>query len=310
MNKPHPRFFLFLLLLGGVFFLSVYGVNAQDAAVPAAATGAAPPAKSVLRTILDSGPLGVAIWIAILAASTTMVTFVIQNILTLRNDRLAPPPLLNSLRQVLTDGNYQEAWEICNANRNYLANVLKSGLERIGRGKDVFDDALAEHGLREAQVLRTRNSYLSVIGVVSPMIGLLGTVIGMMKAFTVLGGSGISDPRALASSIGEVLLATASGLFIAIPAFVSYYIFRNRAQMAIVNAEDRLNSLVEDIPFEELQGVRIGENFSAGEGAPAIEGDQRAVSMSLTTNCPVCNGAISPGQTPCPHCGATLAWKQ
>ena len=94
-------------------------------------------------------------------------------------------------------------------------------MERIGRGKDVFDDALAEHGLREAQMLRTRNSYLSVIGVVSPMIGLLGTVIGMMKAFTVLGGSGISDPRALASSIGEVLLATASGLFIAIPAFVS-----------------------------------------------------------------------------------------
>lgn len=310
MNKPRLRFFLFLLLLGGAFFLSAHGVNAQDAAAPTTGT-AAPPAKSVLRTILDSGPLGIAIWVAILAASTTMVTFVIQNILTLRNDRLAPPPLLNSLRQVLADGNYQEAWEICNANRNYLANVLKAGLERIGRGKDVFDDALAEHGLREAQILRTRNSYLSVIGVVSPMIGLLGTVIGMMKAFTVLGGSGISDPRALASSIGEVLLATASGLFIAIPAFVSYYIFRNRAQMAIVNAEDRLNSLVEDMPFEELQGVRIGQTFSAGEGAMATtEGDQRAVSMSLTTNCPVCNAAISPGQTPCPHCGATLAWKQ
>ena len=108
-----------------------------------------------------------------------------------------------------------------------------------------------------------------------------------------------------------MLLATASGLFIAIPAFVSYYIFRNRAQMAIVNAEDRLNSLVEDVPFEELQGVRIGENFSAGEGAPAVgEGDMRNVSMSLTTNCPVCNAEISPGQNPCPHCGATLAWKQ
>ena len=307
MNKSHHRLLLFLCLLGGTMFLMVHGIHAQDAAVPAAG---APRERSVLQTILSSGPLGLAIWTAILVASVTMVSFVIQNILTLRNDRLAPPPLLNSLRQVLADGNYQEAWEICNANRNYLANVLKAGLERIGRGKDVFDDALAEHGLREAQILRTRNSYLSVIGVVSPMIGLLGTVIGMMKAFTVLGGSGISDPRALASSIGEVLLATASGLFIAIPAFVSYYVFRNRAQMAIVNAEDRLNSLVEDVPFEELQGVRIGENFSAGEGAAATEGDQRAVSMSLTTNCPVCNAAISAGQTPCPHCGATLAWKQ
>ena len=205
-----------------------------------------------------------------------MVTFVIQNILTLRADRLAPPPLVASLRQVIAAGNYQEAWEICNANRNYLANTLKAGLERIGRGKDVFDDALAEHGLREAQMLRVRNSYLSVIGVVSPMIGLLGTVIGMMKAFTVLGGSGISDPRALASSIGEVLLATASGLFIAIPAFVSYYIFRNRAQMAIVNAEDRISSLVEDVPFEELAGVRIGETFDAGAGSFSMGDARRA----------------------------------
>ncbi len=292
--------------------LPILVVGALFAFAPAAfAVDEAPKERNVVQTILSSGPLGVAIWCAILGASITMVTFVIQNILTLRNDRLAPPPLIDSLRQVLGAGNYQEAWEICNANRNYLANTLKAGLERIGRGKDVFDDALAEHGLREAQMLRTRNSYLSVIGVVSPMIGLLGTVIGMMKAFTVLGGEGISNPRALASSIGEVLLATASGLFIAIPAFVSYYIFRNRAQMVIVNAEDRINSLVEEVPFEELAGIRIGENFSAGEGALAVnEKESRRVSMALTTNCPVCNSAIAAGQTPCPHCGATLDWKQ
>ena len=306
MNKS-PLRLLWLLLIFGGFLLLANGAFAQEAA-GAAAT--APKERNVLQTILSSGPLGMAIWVAILGASVTMVTFVIQNILTLRNDRLAPPPLVDSLRQVLSDGNYQEAWEICNANRNYLANTLKAGLERVGRGKDVFDSALAEHGLREAQVLRTRNSYLSVIGVVSPMIGLLGTVIGMMGAFTVLGSSGIGDPRALAGKIGEVLLATASGLFIAIPAFVSYYIFRNRAQMVIVNAEDRLNSLVEEIPFEELQGVRIGPNFSAGQGAVSTDDESRRVSMALTTACPVCNGSISPGQNPCPHCGSTLAWKQ
>ena len=305
MNKPSPRLLLFLLLFGAAFLLFCHGVSAQDAT----AAPAAPKSKSVLETIWESGPLGRLIWAGILGASITMVTFVIQNILTLRNDRLAPAPLYNSLKQVLAAGNYQEAWEICNANRNYLANTLKAGLERVGRGKDVFNDALAEHGLREAQSLRTRNSYLSVIGVISPMIGLLGTVIGMMRAFAVLGQNGLNDQRALASSIGEVLLATASGLFIAIPAFVSYYIFRNRAQIVIVNAEDRLNGLVEEIPFDELQGVRIGENFSAGEGAlSADESLSRRVSMALTTNCPVCNGAVTPGENPCPHCGATLDW--
>ena len=267
--------------------------------------------ETILQTITGGGPLIIMIWLAIVGTSVTMVTFVIQNILTLRGAKLAPPPLIQSLQDTISAGNYQEAWEICNANRNYLANVLKAALARLGRGKEAVEDALAEHGLREATLIRTRNSYLSVIGVVSPMIGLLGTVIGMMGAFAVLGQSGISNPQALASKIGEVLLATASGLFIAIPAFVSYYIFRNRAQMVIVMADDVVNTLVRDIPFDELSGIQIGEAFSAGVGGTSAPARQsRKVSVSLTTNCPVCNGAVSAGQNPCPHCGATLQWAQ
>ena len=202
----------------------------------------------------------------------------------------------------------QEAWATCAANKNYLANVLKAGLSRLGRGKEAVEDAVAEHGLREATMLRTRNSYLSVIGVVSPMIGLLGTVMGMMGAFAVLGSSGMKDHGALAGKIGEVLLATASGLFIAIPAFVSYYIFRNVSQMCIVHADDIVNTLIMDIPYDELAGVQIGENFDAGAPMPGYGGGARKVSMALTTACPVCNGAVTPGVNPCPHCAATLDW--
>ncbi len=99
------------------------------------------------------------------------------------------------------------------------------------------------------------------------MIGLLGTVIGMIGAFSVLGSAGISDPRALAARIGEVLLATASGLFIAIPAFVFYYVFRNLTQACVVHGDDIVNELVQDIPYAELEGMRIGQEFSAGAGA-------------------------------------------
>ncbi len=267
--------------------------------------------ESILQTIKSGGPLGILIWCAILGASITMVTFIIQNILSLRNEKLAPTPLVQALENEITAGNYQGAWETAKSNNNYLSNVLRSGLERLGRGKEAVEDAVAELSLREATNIRTRNSYLSVIGVVSPMIGLLGTVIGMMKAFAVLGSSGIADPRGLASSIGEVLMATASGLFIAIPAFISYYIFRNRAQQVIVYADDQINRLIADIPYEELAGVRIGENFDPGAGALVSSATQsRKVSMALTTNCPVCNGAVTPGQNPCPHCGSTLDWAQ
>ena len=272
------------------------------------APAAPPKQESVFEMIWNGNILIKLIWLCIVGTSVTMVTLIIQNIMSLRKDKLAPPPLIQALQQTLGAGNYQEAWATCAANKNYLANVLKAGLSRLGRGKEAVEDAVAEYGLREATVLRTRNSYLSVIGVVSPMIGLLGTVIGMMGAFAVLGTSGMKDPGALAGKIGEVLLATASGLFIAIPAFVSYYIFRNVSQMCIVHADDVVNTLIMDIPYDELAGVQIGENFDAGAPMPGYGGGARKVSMALTTACPVCNGAVTPGVNPCPHCGATLDW--
>ena len=263
---------------------------------------------NIIQTIMKGGPLIVMIWVCILGTSMTMLTFIIQLFITMRDEQLAPKALVESLQSTIHAGNYQEAWEICRANKAYIALVLKGALERLGRGKEAVETALIEHGVREAQNIKTKNSYLSVIGVIAPMIGLLGTVIGMMGAFAVLGASGVADPRSLALRIGEVLMATASGLFIAIPAFIFYYYFRNRGTIVLVSADDKLNRLIEDIPFEELSGVRIGENFEAGAGAPEASGASRKVSMALTTNCPVCNGAIQAGQNPCPHCGATLDW--
>lgn len=295
MNKSrHAPLIFFSTLL--VSFLASHSAQAAEG-------------MSVIETILHGGPLIIFIWICILLTSVVMVTFIIQQFLILRDENLAPSALVASLEQNILAGNYQEAWEICRANKNYIANVLRAALERLGRGKEAVEIALVEYGNREAQALKTKNSYLSVIGVIGPMLGLLGTVIGMMGAFAVLGTAGVSDPRALSLRIGEVLMATASGLFIGIPAFIFYYYFRNRANMVLVNADTKINRLIQDIPFEEVVGIKIGEQFDAGAGAPAAGASvSHRVSKTLTTNCPVCNGAIQPGQNPCPHCGATLDW--
>ena len=301
MKKTHPTL-LHHILTGLLLCATASSVWAAEGA-------AGGESHSILQTIIGGGPLIIMIWLAILGTSVVMVTFIIQLFLTMRDEQLAPKALEESLAATIATGNYQEAWEICRANKAYIAKVLGGALERLGRGKDAVENALIEHGIREAQELKTKNSYLSVIGVIAPMIGLLGTVIGMMGAFAVLGSSGVTDPRGLALRIGEVLMATASGLFIAIPAFIFYYYFRNKATIVIVTADDKLNRLVEDIPFEEVSGIKIGENFEAGAGAPSRSaGQSRKVSMTLTTNCPVCNGAIQPGLNPCPHCGATLEW--
>ena len=274
-----------------------------------------PQNMSIIQTILHGGPLIVFIWLCIVTTSVVMVTFIIQLFITARSQNLAPKTLVDALRASILAGNFQEAWETCRANSKvYIAGVLGGALERIGRGKEATEVALIELGIRESQAFKTRNSYLSVIGVISPMIGLLGTVIGMMGAFSVLGQSGVNDMGKLALRIGEVLMATASGLFIAIPAFIFYYFFRNRITDAVVYADSEINQLVEDIPFDEVKGLRIGENFNAGDGlgggSAPMAAPSHKVSMQLTTNCPVCQAAIVPGQNPCPGCGTTLDWQQ
>jgi biopolymer transport protein ExbB len=299
---PHRTLPVHALLLAGLL-----------AAAPARAADAEGGSTSVIEMILHGGPLIIMIWLAIVATSIVMVTFIIQLFLQVRRQSLAPKALVAALDESLKNGNFQEAWETCQANsKTYIAAVLGGALERIGRGKDATDTALIELGIRESQVFKTRNSYVSVIGVIAPMIGLLGTVIGMMGAFAVLGQTGVSDPRKLAMSIGEVLLATASGLFIAIPAFIFYYFFRNRINDAAVYADGELSKLVQDIPFDEVKGMRIGEDFSAGDGLTAGSPQSKVshkVSMQLTTNCPVCQTSIVPGHNPCPGCGTTLDWQ-
>jgi len=268
-----------------------------------------PDQMSIIETILHGGPLIVMIWLGILGTSMVLVTFSIQLFMTLRAENLAPKALMESLTSTVHAGNYQETWETCKANKAYAAKVLKGALERLGRGQDAVQGALIEYGLRESQPIKTKISYISVIGVIAPMIGLLGTVIGMMGAFAVLGSSGVADPRGLALRIGEVLMATASGLFIAIPAFIFYYYFRNLATIVIGLSDDKLQHLVADIPYEELHGIQIGEG-SEGSFTPSAAQTRPSQNLqsAADSNCPVCNGAIAVGETPCPHCNSAIDW--
>jgi biopolymer transport protein ExbB len=250
------------------------------------------------------------VMIILALASVCMVWFAIEGFVMLRAAKLAPPALVARLKEAFKAGNYQEAWNICKANKCFLSNVLGNGLERVGRNKDAVEFIVEETALREANDLKTNTTYLSVIGVVSPMIGLTGTVWGMIGAFNTLGANGITDPKALAGKIGEVLIATMGGLVVAVPAFILFYILRARAQSAILHAESQVNRLLDDVPYDQLSGVRIGPDFGTGGSAArsARSGVSQKVSRNVTTNCPSCNAPITVGTTPCPNCGTVLDW--
>jgi biopolymer transport protein ExbB len=245
--------------------------------------------------------------------SFCMIGFTVEGFATLRAGKLAPRALVARLQEAISAGNFQEAWTICRSNRCFLSSVMAAGLERIGRGRDAVEFAVEETAVREATLLRGNMTYLSVIGVVAPMVGLTGTVIGMIKAFHTLGENGISNPAELAKNIGEVLVATASGLILAIPAFIFFYILRTRAQGAILFAESQVSRLLDDIPYDQVSGVRIGENFSADASGSLKSRSTRTdisqkVSRNVNTNCPACNAPIRVGVSPCPNCGASLEW--
>jgi biopolymer transport protein ExbB len=321
LSTSIAKAFLAVLLLG-VFSLLTTSLHAQTAAPGAAPGAAAPDANAAtpdanaaaaaeptrLTTLfVQGGP----VMYALVLASICVFWFTGEGFYNLRAGRLAPKALIARLREAFSSGNYQEAWNICQSNKCFLSNVLSAGLERIGRGKDAVEFALEETALRESTVLRTNTTYLSVIGVVSPMIGLTGTVWGMIKAFHTLGQNGITDPSKLAGNIGEVLVATVSGLLVAIPAFIFFYILRARAQGAILFAESQVYHLLDEVPYEQLAGVRIGENFSAdqaGKLRSARAETSQKVSRTVTTNCPSCNAPIMVGTSPCPNCGTVLDW--
>jgi biopolymer transport protein ExbB len=183
-----------------------------------------------------------------------------DGILRTGRKRAAPTDQGEALKGFFQQGDYLGAHNYCKANPSPLTNIFRIGIGLLGEGKQVAEEGMTSALAKENSHLQTYISYLSVIGVCTPMIGLLGTVTGMIKAFAKLGSSGIGDPSGLSAAIGEVLVATASGLVIAIPAFGAFYFLRNRATGSIHHIQDIVNSLFRKMPYELLAGVHLSDD--------------------------------------------------
>jgi biopolymer transport protein ExbB len=218
------------------------------------------PAPAVQKkTLFESIYEGGWVMVPIALCSVLTVYLVGDGVMRTGSAKLAPPNQIEAIKKLFRPGDYVGAYNYCKANPSPLTNVLRVGISYLGDGQNMAETAMSEELATENSRLQTKLSYLSVIGVCTPMIGLLGTVTGMMSAFSTLGTSGIGDPSSLAGAIGEVLIATASGLFIAIPAFAFFYYLRNRAAGAIHIIEETVNSLFRKMPYDMLRGVHIGD---------------------------------------------------
>ena len=167
--------------------------------------------------------------VAFLAISFWFVALVVQHFMGLRRDNIVPLQLVEAFEAHLNEKNYQEAYELAKADESFLGQVLSSGLAKLSAGYEKAVEAMQETGTEEVMKLEHRLSGISVVAVISPMVGLLGTVWGMILAFETLATSGgAPKPDELAQNIGMALVTTLIGLLIAIPALMFHNSFKNR----------------------------------------------------------------------------------
>lgn len=240
-----PQILLFSIVFSVFAFQPLFSdsstrVFAQDAAEPAAAEPApaaaakpAPKEESLLGWLTDS--LGWTYILVFLSLSFILVALFIMNLLSARREYVCPQHLIDGFEAHLEEKQYQEAYELAKTDESFLGNVLSAGLAKLSSSYSASVAAMQEVGADENMKLDHRLSYLALIGTISPMIGLFGTVHGMINSFYVIAnGGGTPDPNKLAEGISTALLTTLIGLAIAIPAIAAYNILRNRVQRLVL----------------------------------------------------------------------------
>ncbi len=193
----------------------------------------ATPRRSYLQIAWDA--LGWQYMLIFLGLSFTLVALLVMNLLTARRDSVCPVSLVEGFEAHLDEKRYQEAYEMAKGDESFLGQVLSAGLAKLSSGYSQAIEAMQEVGEEENMKLEHRLSYMALIGTISPMVGLFGTVQGMISSFRVIAEStGTPKPSELAEGISTALFTTLVGLGIAIPAIAAYNILKNRTAQLVL----------------------------------------------------------------------------
>jgi len=203
----------------------------------------------------------------IFATSGAVVAFIIDALITLKREKLRPEELVEGVRSSLDEGDLDSAIETCENNPCPLSTILMVGFSNITEGYDVIQEAISSSAEMENEKLLQRVNYLNLCGQISPMLGLLGTVLGMVRAFGGLAGaSGAAKATILAKAISTALWTTAVGLLIAVPALLAYTLLRNHATRLILDIEGTVTDLIKVLRNAEVEeGVEEEEEFEEEE---------------------------------------------
>jgi biopolymer transport protein ExbB len=201
-----------------------------------------------LDAIKSAGPIGA----LIIIMSVVAMALVIEHFMTVKREKLAPPEVIDEVEELFQEGNYQEALEACEANPCFFTNVVSAGIRKLGHDFAAIEKSLEEMEDEESIKLQQKIGWLSLIAGIGPMMGLFGTVTGMVGAFATISsaGAGGVNPADFAGDISLALMTTVLGLTVAIPTTAFYAYFRNRVTMVSLE----IGALVEDL-FERFRSA-------------------------------------------------------
>lgn len=202
----------------------------EGAAADPSAEGAPPttePSQNFLIWFI--GALGWKYSIAFLLISFTFVAVLVMNLLSARRDAVCPRHLADAFEAHLNEKRFQEAFDLAKADDSMLGQMLAAGMSKLQSGYDKSMESMSQVGEEENMKIEHRLSYVGLVGSISPMVGLLGTVDGMVASFMVIARSTATPkPSDLAVGVSTALITTLVGLVLAIPAVISLALLKNR----------------------------------------------------------------------------------
>lgn len=264
-----------------------------------------PPASGLVDIVLSGGIIGLVILMLLFALSIGAAYLVFDQIMTLRHGEVLPEGVSDTVRQSLLQGRPAEADAACRRAPSVLGVVLLSGLSELEFGwrevEKAVEDSLAEQAAR----LMRRIEYLSVIGNIAPMIGLLGTVTGMVFAFqqvaTTRGAAGAGD---LAEGIYQALVTTVGGLIVAIPSLAAFAICRNRVDSLIAEVAHQAQHALTPIKRRPVNRARAASPAPAAASSPPQQvsappkraAEAAPPASAPPASAPPASGAAAPGK--------------
>ena len=274
MKKSHVPFILATgMILAAASFSLAQEAPAADAAAPAAAAVAAPdaapaageiaassdaaPASSAsgdsvfYQVLFGSGPLGFLLWVALFAAMGYYVYLLVDSSILVRASKIMPQGLITNVESAMKEGDVVKALQFCENDPTPMAHILSAGFSHVEEGFEVIEQAISTAADMEIERLNQHLTWFSVDSNIAPMLGLLGTVQGMIMAFANISG-GAPDFGVLAVNISQALWTTAAGLCTAIPCVVTFYFFRNKANRIVLQMEAITMELVKDLRNVEV----------------------------------------------------------